>query len=382
MKKIVLFLLCTLSCWAYSQQILSLRDPYTQELVDFSEVKTFSDGKPMTDAQCDGVIYMKEKGKYYKRVFQGPVNVKWFGAKGDGNADDVGTDDTQTIKTALKVLSEIYKPYALTGGHLFGGFSLYFPKGIYLINETLKIPSCTTIVGESRYETLIHMKTPKFIFTNIMGMLNKLDVNMSNNIKIKQLTLKQGGIELQNSINSVVEDISILNVFGTNTDTAIQIRIPVNLIVRNIKIFNCSGTGIKYEDNIGTGPSTTATFENIWIAASNRAMLLDGNSGGSHQIITTRILNSIIEYNNIGIELKGNIENLVIRDIHFEQNKSGSLITNGNVSFNLEDSWTDKGDVIIKSNPAVDQSKVKIYLKNNTIPIKIDKDFKGKVIKI
>ena len=379
MKKIFLLMILLLFGIVPAQNnIVRLDDPHTKELTEYAEVITFADGSAMRDQVCDGVIYLKYREKYYKRIYHGAVNVKWFGAKGDGNSHDIGTDDTNAIKNALEILAKIHQPTSLTGGHLFGGFTLYFPKGKYIINETIKIPSCTTILGESRYETMIHMKTPRFAFTNIMGMHNKRDVDMSNNIKIRQLTLKQGGIELQNSINSVVEDIGIFDITGV----ALQIRIPVNLMIRNVKIFNCSDTAIKYEDNIGSGPSTTTTFENIWIAASNRAILLDGNTDGSHKIITTKILNSIIEYNNIGIELKGNIENLVIRDIHFEQNKNASLIATDNASFTLEDSWADKGDIIIKNNPNIDQTKVEIYFKNNMIPLKVDPGFKGKIFNL
>ena len=54
MKKILFVFIFTLSCWGYSQEILSMRDPYTRELTDYIEVKTFSDGSTMTDSNCDG----------------------------------------------------------------------------------------------------------------------------------------------------------------------------------------------------------------------------------------------------------------------------------------------------------------------------------------
>ena len=379
MKKLVYtFIFSVLfSSFVWGQNVLKLTDSNTLETTDFVEVKTFEDGRPMTDNLCDGVIYIKNQGKYYKRVIQGPINIKWFGAKGDGNANDVGTDDTRSIVKALTTLENIYKAHRLTGGHYFGGFTLYFPKGIYIVSETLKLPHGITILGASRSETMIHMKSQKNIFTNVRGMLNKTDVDMSTNINIKHLTLKQGGLELQNSINSKIEDISIFNAGSS----AMHIRIPVNLIVKNVLIVNAD-TGIKYEDNMGSGPSTTTTFENIWIQSCNKGIVMDGNTGDSHKILTTRILNSIIEYNNIGIELKGNIENLVVRDIHFEQNKTASMMVNDNVSFTLEDAWTDKGDIILKNNPKIDQSKVKIYFKNNNIPVNVDKNFKGKIVNL
>jgi len=62
-----------------------------------------------TDPSSPGYI----KG-YFKRLYSGPINVRWFGAKGDGV-----TDDTAAVHAARDSSA-----FANNG-------TLYFPKGTY-----------------------------------------------------------------------------------------------------------------------------------------------------------------------------------------------------------------------------------------------------------
>lgn len=362
---------------ATGQSVLNMIDPYTKEQTTYEQVVSFADGTAISKEKCDGVVYISKDNIFYKRVIpDGKINVKWYGAKGDGNINDVGTDDTESIQKAIDGLSKIYKTESLTGGFVYGGYTLYFPKGIYLISKTFVLTDGVQIIGESVTETVIHARQPKFIFTNIRGLAsNGKDVLMSKNIAIKNLTLKQGGIELQNAVNSVVENIRIMNLFGNNTDTGILVKIPVNLLISNVQIFNSSGTGILYSDNAGAGPSTTATFDRLSISHCTTGMSVDGNSGGSHAILTSKIYNSIFEYNDVGLSFTGNIENFALRDSHFEQNKIAAINISGNITATFDNIWGDNvGNIIIDKNITATS---KLYLSNVKIPVINKGSFKG-----
>jgi len=72
-------------------------------------------GSPYTDADVDNVIIFKNTtglgGGYSKRIFQGAVDVRSFGAVGDYNtATGTGTDDTAAINYALSKYNKIEFP--------------------------------------------------------------------------------------------------------------------------------------------------------------------------------------------------------------------------------------------------------------------------------
>lgn len=79
----------------------------------------YYDATDTTSTDNGGTIIVSSNGKRWKRLFDGAVNVKWFGAKGNGS-----DDDTLKVKAAIdhvKVLS--------------GGGSVYFPSGDYSVTE-------------------------------------------------------------------------------------------------------------------------------------------------------------------------------------------------------------------------------------------------------
>lgn len=379
LEKLLFIMFSLVSVFVFSQDVKFFKNKFTGETSEYTSVKTFADGSPMSADKCDGIIYLQQGSTFYKKIFYGPANVKWFGAKGDGNINDLGTDDTQAVRTAINVLSRIYKAQRMSGGNLYGGFTLYFPAGIYIVNDTFVLPDASAIVGDSYTNTVIHEKNPRFVFTNIRGFAsNGVDILMSTDISIKNITLKQGGIELQGASNSEVEGVRIMNLFGNRTDTGILVKLSVNLKLKDIKIFSSTGTGIIFEDTAGTGPSTSTTFDNVWVSHCKTGMLVNGNTDGSHGILTSRVYNSIFEYNETGLSIKGNLENFVMRDIHLEQNKIPAEI-DGTVNAVLENIWSDKGIFTIKNTSRSTLNDKSLYLKNVNMPKNIDSSYKGKV---
>lgn len=65
----------------------------------------------------DGVIFLKKNGIVYKRIFDGSINIRWFGAKGDGV-----TNDSEAVQKAINTC-----------------FPIKFNKGVYLVSN-LKLP--------------------------------------------------------------------------------------------------------------------------------------------------------------------------------------------------------------------------------------------------
>lgn len=365
----------------FAQKILEKRDRFTLETVLYEETKIFADGTQMSASKVDGVLYISENGKYYKRKLNGPVNVKWFGAKGDGDRNDLGTDDTQAVENAVRTLTKIYSGYDLSGGNLLGGATLYFPAGKYLISRTLVLPSNLTVKGESSISTVIHSRKPGFIFTNIGGFRSDgKDMIMNSNITISDLTLTQGGIELQGAVSTRLTNLRIMNLSGPGKDIGISIKLSVDLQVKDVKIFNSTGYGILFKETVGSKVSTTTTFENIWVAHCNVGMLVDG-SDGELGIVSSKIYNSIFEYNKIGLQIRGKVDNLALRDMHFEQNVNAAIDVDGMVDLVLDNIWGDPVGELKISDKTNSKTEKKIYLKNFNMPYRSGK-FGGKVIKL
>ncbi|MDF2715446.1 MAG: hypothetical protein K0R28_2371 [Paenibacillus sp.] len=78
------------------------------------------DSTDTTSADNGGTVLVSSSGARFKRLYDGSLNVKWFGAKGDGV-----NDDGPAIQNAIDA-----------GG---GRSNIYFPQGTYRITQSLVI---------------------------------------------------------------------------------------------------------------------------------------------------------------------------------------------------------------------------------------------------
>ncbi|MET3538668.1 glycosyl hydrolase family 28-related protein [Chryseobacterium limigenitum] len=84
-----------------------------------------------TNLVDDGVIYRKSVNTFYKRQIDNGVNVKWFGAKGDGIIDD-----TYALKEAMQKVYNLSVPISPTLGWR-NPMKLVIPAGKYKITANL-----------------------------------------------------------------------------------------------------------------------------------------------------------------------------------------------------------------------------------------------------
>ena len=90
-----------------------------------------------------GTIRRLVDGRIARRVYSGAINILWFGAKGDGVADDFAA-----IQSALLAAN----PVAVSNpfNYWSGGGSVFAPKGVYRITRGLQVPAYVTLQGEGR----------------------------------------------------------------------------------------------------------------------------------------------------------------------------------------------------------------------------------------
>ena len=80
-------------------------------------------------ADNTGTVLVSSNGRRYLREYDGAINVKWFGVKGDGI-----TDDFANIQAIIDYFN--------------GGINLYFPTGSYLVTDAIKLKSNMTVFGD------------------------------------------------------------------------------------------------------------------------------------------------------------------------------------------------------------------------------------------
>lgn len=102
-----------------------------------------------TTADNGGTVIIGLDGKRYKRSINGAfVNVKWFGARGDGV-----TDDTAAIKRCIASLGTVESWNGASNPNDAAFCTVYFPasKGNYIVSDTIFILPYMTLRGDSSY---------------------------------------------------------------------------------------------------------------------------------------------------------------------------------------------------------------------------------------
>jgi len=189
------------------------------------------------------------------------ASVKDFGAVGDGV-----TDDTAAINRAL------YQLYCREVNPQIRR-SLFFPAGVYLINETIVIPSFATLYGEGKDNSVIMMaagndSTLREYVARTGDSLQQTGANIGANgaITPKFITVKDIGFETAATDGDVilVEDadnctfnnvnfIGPLTTLDLTTDidniSGVRFSSSASLICQAITFDNCTFTGTTYGIN-------------------------------------------------------------------------------------------------------------------------------------
>lgn len=124
---------------------IELNDPFTGEWTSFLETTETYNGNPITDIMCEknGEMYKKINNKYYRRIIHdGKINVKWFGALGNGI-----NDEAVYFNKALEFIADI------------DGGTLFVPAGKYKLSHvdclTKKYSNITILAYDAEFIQLL-----------------------------------------------------------------------------------------------------------------------------------------------------------------------------------------------------------------------------------
>ncbi len=152
-----------------------------------------------TLADDGGVIAEDANGDAWERQFDGPVNVKWWGAVGDGS-----TDDTSAIQSAIDYVAN------QTNG---GGF-VYIPSGLYNVSQVV-MSSGVHLVGNGVQGT-----TLQFTSDNTEGGIRIVNADGTNisNVYVRDMSMQtnvsltdHSFVYVENGHNIHVHDVVLWN---------------------------------------------------------------------------------------------------------------------------------------------------------------------------
>jgi len=238
------------------------------------------------------------------------VNVRDFGAIGDGS-----TDDTAAIQRAI---TQIYSTtYNDTVPRVRKAITI--PAGNYLTTSTILVPPYATLIGDGRQSTIItNTNTTAPIFSTTDSQFNGTGTTLSRDVLIENMALHQTGLVSTTSSALVINgtrNARIVNVafrgntnVGATTNNLVYITDGVQS-VRNITFEGCSFTYAAAGVNVvvqGTGISAVRIDNSYFDYLSNVAYAASSTVNG----ITTlnNYYGNVTNIRSIGVN--GNLTSL------------------------------------------------------------------------
>lgn len=224
----------------------------------------------------DFSILEKVKNEFEERG----VNVKWFGAKGDGV-----TDDTLPIQSAINT-----------------GFSVFLPPGKYNVKELKGFASGQIIQGISKVESWGGENKQNITLLNGIGSADNYVIKNNvwgGGVLPTAITVRNLSIEGSKNTNGIL-------VGNSSTIEGVKIQNCINGL-SNIKVSNVMNCQINDCTN-GVMNATDSKITNNFFYYNEVGINFDNSNDNS-------IVNNKIEWNGIGISLTKAVFNLISNNI-------------------------------------------------------------------
>lgn len=218
--------------------------------------------------------------RVYNESAERGLNVKWFGAKGDGV-----TDDTLSIQRAIDT-----------------GFSVFLPPGKYNVKELKGFASGQIIQGISKAESWGGTNTQNVTLLNGIGSADNYVIKNNvwgNGVLPTAITVKNLSIEGSKKTNGIL-------VGNSSTIEGVKIQNCINGL-SNIKVSNVMNCQINSCTN-GVMNATDSKITNNFFYYNEVGINFDNSNDNS-------IVNNKIEWNGIGISLTNAVFNLISNNI-------------------------------------------------------------------
>lgn len=230
------------------------------------------------------------------------VNVKDFGAKGDGV-----TNDTTAIQAAIDYAYSLFLGYITTpyGPIRKGGNTVYFPAGTYVTTSTILFDSDITLQGAGRFSTIIQSSYDGILIRNRTPSAPTYD---TKSMGIKDLSVQgdktkanQIGIAILRDWQGTYSNVTVANCgsHGWRLYQCIQSQLT------NIEALQCGGNGLLITDGIDSWenpipsnlPSNNIDVYAIHAYGCDGAGIKLGRIGTSSAVMGCQFFGGSSEYN-------------------------------------------------------------------------------------
>jgi hypothetical protein len=254
----------------------------------------------------------------YQDKFDDFVNVRDFGATGDGT-----TDDTSALNRAIQ---QIYKS-TVSPTDSRARRTIYFPGGTYLTSDTVLIPTYARLVGDGLSSTMIKQVNGNRSVANICDSSFQSGSLIGTNSAVLPIGIELNGINFFNSNSNIAQPILII-------DSASNLKINSCTFYAN----NQPGFYPNLVAILSTNSATSKiTFDSCQFTGGGNGISCIGstvsavrvlNSGFNDQANVTAHLGSSLGF--VGIGNYSNSLNPSNRELFFGNNLNVSLSINDN----------------------------------------------------
>lgn len=273
----------------------------------------------------DGTIVDDDavSGQWF-RIFSGEHNVQWYGAKGDGVADDTVGALAANAATLVGVT-----------------LALYWPAGVYLVDENIPADidgSDISWRGDGFTQTEIKTKS-----SNVTTMLefSSTDTNFAGFSSISQMSFNANDFA-DFCISGRATHLTLTHVRLRDSNVAAtDISFSVSMLYDNCEVPFNNGDGLRAR---GSGNNNDVTFRDCKIFNNAGIGLLLGSSSSA-----VRVRGCAFENNaDTAIFVTNAMNNLNIYGCYFEANaNTGHTFTTPATTINADIIFNGSGDVIM-----------------------------------
>lgn len=251
------------------------------EVNDGGSAKYIIRDKQEDDVEDNGSIHFIGNSLVAEMIIDNEINVKQFGAKGDGVQDE-----TQIIKNAIALNKDIF-----------------VPTGTYLVNTPIEITTNVSMFGEGKI-TNWGVKPSSILKSGENNTEGVFECKWNSSINLKKIAFEGYGIE--QPCSGFIDECSFSGVRGINNARVMTISKCI--------FVSCAEAGIKKLTDSKVLDSFIYNNEiGIYMYDSNDNM----------------IMNNKIEWNNVGIKLDTHVFNLIQNNIFDRQTTHGIESVNG-----------------------------------------------------